>query len=456
MKNKLKSIVSMICAGACALSFSACFGGTTKGGTTGGGDPIDDGTAGQSSLLGKPKAVERVDYSALNTDGYKAFKSEVENFASHFAAYAYEDYYKQDNFTVSPISVYMALALASECAAGDTRQEILNALGVTHEQLKTHYSTLYRSLEVEHKSNNDEIRSLLDLSNSIWVNEGTEVKQPCINSLSDDYYAYSYSADFEHNNAEANKAVRDFVREQTRGLIDKDFFLSEYTLFALINTLYLKTVWNDGGDDLPYADSTFEFTANDGSKKNTKLLQGYYNDGRAVEFDTFTTFYTTSRDGYKIKFILPKDNNSIDQVFTADNIAAVNAIKSYNAYDATENTRYETRVLFPEYKCKYDEDIKALLHDKFNINLFFNMYGCDFSTLSDESCYCAKVQHVADLTVDKKGIEGAAVTVIGMDANAAPPEFTIVQQDYIVNKAFGFVITDSHDTTLFSGVVNNI
>ena len=461
MKTKLKSIIAAICAGACALSVAACGGGTIKGGSTGGGntagvgDPIDDGTVGQSSLLGAPKAVERVNYSALTTDGYKAFKNEVENFAARFSAYAYEDYNKQGNFTVSPISVYMALALASECSAGDTRQEILNALGVTREQLTTHFSTLYRSLEVEHKSYKDEIRSLLDLSNSIWVNDGTEVKQPCINSLSNDYYAYSYSADFEHNNAEANKAVRDFVSEQTRGLIDKDFQLSEYTLFALINTLYLKTVWNDGGDDLPYADGTFEFTANDGSKKNTELLQGYYNDGKAVEFDTFTTFYTTSRDGYKIKFILPKENNSIDQVFTAENIAAVNAITNYNAYDAANNVRYETRVLFPEYKCAYDEDIKGLLQDKFDINLLFGS-ACDFSTLSDEPCYCAKVQHVTDLTVDKKGIEGAAVTVIGMDANAMPPENIIIQQDYVVNKAFGFVITDSHDTTLFSGVVNNI
>ncbi|MDE7406568.1 MAG: hypothetical protein K2M89_06830 [Clostridiales bacterium] len=446
MKTKLKSIVAAICAAACSLSFAACGGGTTKGS----GD-----TVGKSELLGAPKAVERVEYSALVADDYKAFKQSVEAFAADFAAYAYKDYKKQDNFTVSPISVYMALSLASECAAGDTRQEILNALGVTRNQLKSHFSTLYRSLEVEYKSNNGDVRSLLDLSNSIWVNDGTEVKQPCIDCLSNDYYAYSYSADFEHNNAEANKAVRDFVSKQTKGLIDKDFQLSEETLFALINTVYLKTVWDDEGRDLPFADGTFEFTANDGSKKNTELLQGYYNDGKAVEFDTFTTFYTTSRDGYKIKFILPKENNSINQVFTAENIAAVNAITNYNAYDAANNVHYETRVLFPEYKCAYDEDIKGLLQDKFDINLLFGS-ACDFSTLSDEPCYCAKVQHVTDLTVDKKGIEGAAVTVIGMDATAMPSENIIIQQDYIVDKAFGFIITDWQNVTLFSGVVNNI
>ncbi|MDE5592676.1 MAG: hypothetical protein K2I75_01945, partial [Clostridiales bacterium] len=150
---------------------------------------------------------------------------------------------------------------------------------------------------------------------------------------------------------------------------------------------------------------------------------------------------------------------TVDQVFLADNIAAVNAITNYGAYDETEGVRYKTRVLFPEYKCKYDDDIKGILQDKFDIDLLFKDHvnyspACDFSTLSDMSCYCAKVQHVTDLTVDRKGIEGAAVTVIGMAGDAAPME--TVEKDFVVDKAFGFIITDWQDITLFSGVVNNI
>ncbi|MDE7108298.1 MAG: hypothetical protein K2O39_08240 [Clostridiales bacterium] len=453
MKTKLKSIASVICATACALSVVACGGGTDGGSTTDGNNPD-----GKSTLLGAPKAVERVDYSVLGTDGYKAFKNDVENFAARFGAYAYEDYKKQDNFAVSPISVYMALALASECAAGDTRQEILNALGVTREQLTTHFPTLYRSLEVEHKVE-DKITGILDLSNSIWVNEGTAVKQACIDALSNDYYAYSYSANFEQNNAEANKAVRGFVKQQTKGLIDKDFQLSDETLFTLINTVYLKTVWNTNGRDLPFTDESYFFTAKDGSVKNTKLLQGDYIGGRAVEFDTFNTFYTSTFDGYNIKFIVPKADYTVDQVFSAENITTVNSIKNYGVYDEAENVRYKTRVLFPEYKCEYDEDIIGILHDKFDIDLLFKDHinyspACDFSTLSDMSCYCQKVRHVTDLTVDKKGIEGAAVTVIGMAGDAAPME--TVKLDFIVDKAFGFIITDWQNITLFSGVVNNI
>ncbi|MCM1195406.1 MAG: hypothetical protein NC099_01240 [Corallococcus sp.] len=440
MKVKFRLVAVIICAMICIISFSAC---------------VNDVTVGQSELLGEPKTVERVKYADLYTDGYKAFKNSVEAFASDFAAYSYADYDKQDNFAVSPISVYMALALASQCANGDTRAQLLDALGVTFEQLQTHFSTLYRSLAVEQTT------GLVKLSNSVWVNDGTGVKQDCIRSLSDDFYAYSYSADFKNNNAEANKAVRAFVKEQTNGLIDKDFELSDRTLFALINSLYLKTIWNDSGRDLPFADGMYDFTAKDGSVKNVQLLQGDYIRGRAVEFDTYSTFYTATYDGYKIKFILPKDGNTIEQVFTSQNINAVNSVSDYSYLDEAENTGYYTRVLFPEYKCAYDGDIKDVLCDKFGIDLFFKDPGkyspaCDFSALSDEECYCAKIRHVTDLNVNRKGIEGAAVTVIGIDAATAMPPAKIVRQDFVVNKAFGFIITDSQDVMLFSGLVNNV
>ena len=413
---------------------------------------------GKSTRLGEPKAVEAVDYRALLTEDYKTFQNSVEAFAADFAAFSYSDDQRQENFAVSPISVYMALALSSECAAGNTREEILHALGVTHGQLQTHYSTLYRSLSVENKAD-DQTISLLNLSNSIWVNEGTQVNQPCIESLSNDYYAYSYSADFKQDNQRANQAVRDFVKKQTKGLIDKNFELSEETLFTLINALYLKTIWNTDGKDLPFASGEYPFTAKDGSVKNVQLLQGYYFGGRAVAFDTFTTFYTQSHDGYKIKFLLPKDGYSIDEVFTSENLAAVNAITDYGIYDESTERNYATRVLFPEYKCKYDADLVEILQKKFGIDLLFQDPGitspaCDFSTLSNEPCYCDKIRHVTDLTVNKKGIEGAAVTVLAMgEATSAEPP---ICEDFIVNRSFGFILTDKNDVTLFSGVVNNL
>ncbi|MDE6058552.1 MAG: hypothetical protein K2G44_00705 [Clostridia bacterium] len=443
MKGKFKAFAALACAAVCAVSMTACGG---AGGTD----------AGKSEQLGKPAEVTSLGYGDRTKESFVAFKGKVEEFAATFADRAYKAREEKDNFTVSPVSVYSALSLAAECASGETRSEILSALGVSYEQLKENYPMLYRALNVEHKPEN-EITGMVKLGNSIWLDERLDYKQPCIDALSQHYYAYSYSADFAYKNAEANQAVRAFVKEQTKGLIDQDFQLSKDTAFALINTLYLKTIWNNGGDDLFFTTENYTFGNADGTTKQTKLLLGDFKRGRAYEGETYSTFYTSTFDGYKIKFILPKDGYTVDDVFTAENIAEVNAVTDYRPYDGDTQTEYYTRCLFPEYKCKYDEDVKEILQEKFGINLLFDDIKCDYSAITNTPCVCTKVQHVTDLTVDKKGIEGAAVTIIANDATSpAPDEKKEVREDFILDRAFGFIITTWDNFTLFSGVVNGI
>lgn len=433
MKSKLKIFASIACASVCALSIAGC--------------------GGKSTLLGKPVSVTDVTYAEREKEGYNGLVTAVDDFSASFAEYAYADYKKENNFTVSPVSVYMALSLAAECANGQTREEILNALGVTYEQLYEFFPTLYGSLEVEHKRQNT-VTGLLDLSNSIWINEGTAVKQACIDKLSKNFYSYSYSADFANDNAAANKAVRDFVKENTRGLIDKDFHLPEITLFTLINTLYLNTVWNEHGFDLEYTDGNYDFKNSDGTITSTKLLNGYYNRGRVYSDDGFNAFYTTTSDGYKLKFIAPKEGFTVDDIFTAENLVKVNSVTDYNSVDEKAEKEYFTRCIFPEFNANYDEDVKKILQDKFGVKSFFND-ACDLSNLTDAPAKCTSVRHVTELKVDKHGIEGAAVTVAATDGSAGP-RYEQVYCDFIIDGAFGFIITDSRDVTLFSGVVQKI
>ena len=72
-----------------------------------------------------------------------------------------------------------------------------------------------------------------------------------------------------------------------------------------------------------------------------------------------------------------------------------------------------------------------------------------------ERIVCQRIQHVAKLKVDRKGIEGAAVTVV-VDAPTSPELIEEVLYDMVIDRAFGYVLTDPYGTILFTGVVNNI
>ena len=70
--------------------------------------------------------------------------------------------------------------------------------------------------------------------------------------------------------------------------------------------------------------------------------------------------------------------------------------------------------------------------------------------------YCNSIKHTTTLNVNELGVEGAAVTVAELAGSAGPDDYTEVFLDFVVNKAFGFMITDPTGVVVFSGVVNTL
>ncbi|MBQ8374743.1 MAG: hypothetical protein IJX98_04090 [Clostridia bacterium] len=407
-----------------------------------------------SNCLAEPTEAQTLAWSDYGAEEFTSFRQKADGFAAAFAEAAKTE---RGNFTVSPASVFMGLSLAAECAAGQTREELLSVLGVSYEELTNNIGTLYRALNREHKTNatvGNNVRGLLKTTNSVWLAEGVSFRRECIDRLASDYYCYSYSADFAGKNANANQAVRDFVKEQTNGLIDRAFDISEETLFTLVNTLYLKDVWNTYGDDIAMTSVAYEFANANGSTKSVKLLQDGYIGGRAYESERFTYFFATTYHGYQIKFMLPKDGYAASEIFTKENLAEMNAVQDFGAVDEENRIKYYTRCLFPEYTASYDENIKSVLQS-LGVETLFDV-RCDLSSLTDDGAYCGEVRHITNLKVDRKGIEGAAVTVIPGAGAPGPDDYEEVYEDFVVDRAFAFLITDPYDITLFSGVVNEI
>lgn len=415
----------------------------------------------ESDLLGAPKKTTPLTHEERLDAGLADMVLGANAFSYDFSEQAYSSYSGSGNLAVTPLSVYMALSVAAECAQGDTRSEILSALNTTYGNLKENFSKLYRSVIFEDISHEGQLSGRLDVTNSIWLNSGIQdfnANDKCISSLADNFFCYSYAADFTNSNRNANKALREFTAEKTKGLIDRDFGISERTSFLLVNTLYLHDIWNMYGDELRFVDGKHNFTAGDGTKKEVRYLQGRYLSGRTYEDEAFTSFYTRTYHGCKIKFILPRDGYSISDVFTADNIKTINTLDDYNGYDGENRIYYYTRCFFPEFGGGFDGDVKDVLKKGFGIRSMFDPDASDFSAVSDAKNYCSEVRHTVNLKVTKKGIEGAAVTVLDVAGAAPPPDedYTEVYEDFIVDRAFGYVVTNSDDVVLFAGVVDNI
>ena len=96
------------------------------------------------------------------------------------------------------------------------------------------------------------------------------------------------------------------------------------------------------------------------------------------------------------------------------------------------------------------------LQQEFGVSDLFSASACDLSSLTPDKAFCTGVRHVAKLTVNEKGIEGAAATVLPAAGDPGRAEYEEVYLDFTVDRSFGFVLTDPYGVILFAGVVRSV
>ena len=405
-----------------------------------------------TKLLRDPNEGHHYSSISFRNEDYMAFRNKLTAFSNKISeAFVNREFEDGKNITVSPLSIAMCLGLAIRCADNNTRQEMLNAFDMDFETFDKFYKVFYNDTVFTSKD------SEISLTNSIWIDDDIALIDEGLDALRDDYYCYSFEADFDGANKQTNQAMKKFINEKTKGMLNPDLGIDPSTLFVLMNTLYLRDVWNDEGDDLSYADASFKFTNSNNQVSKKRLLQGYYYDGRTLYAEDYTSFFTNTYEGMRLQFIKPNDGKDIRDIFTKENLSYVMDVNNYTYKDDEKLERYHTRCIFPEYTAETDLDLKEIFIEDLDIRSIFASKTCDFSNIVDDEVYVSDVRHIAKLEVDKKGIKGAAVTYMAVSATSyhGPEEYVDIYEDFLVDKEFGFILSKDNNV-LFSGVVTNI
>lgn len=389
-----------------------------------------------------------------NDENYLAFKNKFKVFAAKLSeSFVKREYTSEDNISLSPLSIELCVGLAIYAATGQTRQELLNVFDIDFATFNTYYKVYFDELNRERKNSLGEIVSQLLLTNSIWMDKNVEFINKGLDDLKNDYYCYAYQADFKNQNKESCDDIAEFIYNKTKGLIRPDLQLSTETLFVLMNTLYLKDVWNDGSE-LSYTVDEYDFINGDGSKTKKRLLGGHYYEGKALETSDYTSFYTKTDANYSLYFVKPNAGKNIKDIFNKDTISYVLDSGNYIYKDDEKMEKYYTQCLFPEYQASCKLDLKKMFKEDFNVNALFDPNGT-LNNVCQGPAYVQDFVHIAKLEVNKRGIEGAAVTYMAY-AGAAYDPYQRVNETFVVDKEFGFIVTSSDGSVLFSGIVSSL
>ena len=346
---------------------------------------------------------------------------------------------KDRNYMISPFSLKMVLAMAANGAGGDTRKEILDALGIA--DLGRYNSHARAFIESSNKNRAVEF----NMANSIWNN--TDRFADLDLEFSDEFEEivadYFGGTARNINNANGAKTINDWIALQTRDRIKNGISddVIRGSLSFLVNAIYFKGDWL-----VPFrvgATKDGIFTDRNG-QKNTTAFMTHTDDYSYFTDDHVQMLAKPYMDrNIQMYFVLPKSGEAAREEY----------IKPYIFGDALDRmTSTEIRFMLPKFKTEYLHDNLLNIMRGMGVQAAFNDAKADFLSMFSKkpplNVYIDSIIQKTFIEVDEKGTEAAAATSIVEIAHSSmgPPIFFICNRPF-----FYFIRNDATGEILFMG-----
>ena len=341
------------------------------------------------------------------------------DFSQRLIGFLDEAGYKEQSYAVSPLSLRAALALAASGATGETKEQLLKAMGFSsQEELEAWYQTVLANEKAfEDYFNSPEIEDRGDAAyrvvNSAWRNEAAEgdYLEDYLHLIQTTFGADAFSAPA----AGLADKINAWVKEQTEGMIPQIVGDGVENMAAvLVNALYLKAGW-----DGEFAETEpLDFTCADGSTVKKDAIQttdnlSYYAD------ETTRMAVIPLRGGIRMAVVLGEGGD------LGELLAAVEYKK--------------VRLTMPKLDLETGFE-KGELCD------FLKVQGCEkiftpeaeLDAMFTTALYLSDIVQKVKVKTDEKGLEAAAATAAIFAESAAPdPEDPI---DLTLDKTFTFYV----------------
>ena len=360
----------------------------------------------------------------------------------------------EENRVYSPLNVYMALSMLAETAGGNSRRQILDLLQVDSiEALRERAAVLWK----DNYRDDGAVTSIL--ANSLWLRDDFTYSQETLDTLACVYYASTFAG--EMGSEEYNQALRDWLNEQTGGLLEEQtgqLSMLPETVMALASTIYFKAAWENEFSKERTETDTFHTPAGDvDADFMHKTMESWFYWG-----SNFTAVQLHFQQGGDMWLILPDEGSSVDELLQSGEAMEFLLAPKYDRHDSEGNLVCEgwtgqkhliINLSMPRFDVSSDLDLIDGLKE-LGVTDVFDMNVSNFAPLgasTSEPLYIGKAEHAARVKVDEDGCEAAAYTVMMLYAGAAAPPDEEV--DFTLDRPFLFAVTGT-GLPLFTGVVN--
>lgn len=346
-----------------------------------------------------------------------------------------------ENQVCSPLNVYMALAMLAEVTEGESRRQVLEALGSGDlDALRAETSAVWNA----NYCDDGAVTSVL--ASSLWLNEQVNYRQETVDALA--RYCYASSFRGEMGSVTLDKALQAWVNEQTGGLLKEQasgLHLDRETVLALASTVYFRAKWDSEFSDSRTAPGTFHGAVGD-------TTCDFMHQGGADTYywgDHFSAVARRLEGSGAMWLLLPDEGVEPEEL-----LAEEQALDLLLGGGSTESKRLIVNLSLPKFDVASDLDLTGSLR-ALGITDVFDPNEADFSPLTDsaQGIFLSQPRHAARVAIDEEGVTAAAYTVMMMAGAAMPPEEEV---DFVLDRPFVFAVTGADGLPLFVGIVRQV
>lgn len=340
-----------------------------------------------------------------------------------------------DSKVVSPMSVSYLMGMLANGADGQTRQEIMKAIGCEKVSLKD-LNEFYQMMIT--RANHFDKATIVNIADYIALNRQYQLKDGFASTMQNYYKAGIESLDF--SKASTLKRINRWCSDHTDGMIPKIIEQVDADAVSYImNAIYFNGTWTDKFDTRQTKLENFQGYTRDIKKTQMMHRNGKYQYMDNADFAAVNLPY--GNGSYSMTVILPNRGKSIDEV-----MAGLDAKKVSELGRSMDECVVDLKL--PRFTISQETSLNDII-SKLGAPTMFTS-GADFSNFASGNLSISKMLQKAKIEVSEEGTKASAVTMAMVAMTALRPEPRKVE--FYANRPFIYMITEhSTGAILFMG-----
>merc|ERR1711868_304365 len=369
----------------------------------------------------------------------------------------------KENIAISPLSIVGGMYMLAAGSAGDSRQQILDALkfgdALENDTKKLDRFKEYYDL-VSKLQTQPENGYTLNIANGVFHQKDMGLTSP--NKLQGNYLdllkenfirdeSHIKELDFQQKSQEATDEINKWVAEKTNNKIPQLFSepLDSQTIVMLVSTLYFKASWNEkfelvsknppcyvtSKDDLLGSTRCHDVTYM-GKEEEVYLTTEKTTDFNNVDIFDLNLKSRKNKDGNdEHKFLMQvwapnkfiNENEEMDRKFRE-------YIKENLLTVRRKMKKTLAKIKMPVFEIDSDIELKNAMQQIDITDVFGQQADLSPMLGEDQEAQVSKINHAVKITVDQNGVEGAAATSIQITSRtfSQPKLLAITRPFYFV------------------------